>query len=342
MPLPAVRAVARIMRQGIREGEVVAAFLALPPDLPRLTGPLLLFLFLHELLFAVLAVVGNEVPGRIVGEHLPAGLAGLLQPGIRRLCRRFRRFLRFRCLLEQVLQLFKQSHIFIPLTSFSSIIPDKLSSDKKQKKKKQLLFWNVGSMMKTINDVWICYLGASHGAGVGWHLALRHPERVSAFAAFVPGPHSLAEGAMSYRQMLMQGLISAPPPFDPPINSDPARETRRQKRQAWLNSLPEADPREKQIDYGRPLMRLGTEEKLREALSTIQTPVLILGGTEDPISTPDLMMRTARCLPHCKLVIYSNCGHNIDTDITEEVAEETNRFLTQACRNGKWYAPVNS
>ena len=187
-----------------------------------------------------------------------------------------------------------------------------------------------------------CYLGASHGAGIGWHLALRHPERVSAFAAIVPGPHSLAEGAMSYRQMLMQGLISAPPPFDPPVDSDPARETRRQKRQAWLNSLPEADPREKQIDYGRPLMRLGTEDKLKEALSTIQTPVLILGGTEDPISTPDLMMRTARCLPHCKLVIYSNCGHNIDTDITEEVAEETDRFLTQACRNGKWYAPVNS
>lgn len=78
------------------------------------------------------------------------------------------------------------------------------------------------------------------------------------------------------------------------------------------------------------------------ALSTIRTPVLILGGTEDPISTPDLMMRTARCLPHCKLVIYSNCGHNIDTDITEEVAEETDRFLTQACRNGKWYAPVES
>ena len=65
------------------------------------------------------------------------------------------------------------------------------------------------------------------------------------------------------------------------------------------------------------------------ALSTIRTPVLILGGTEDPIITPYLMMRTARCLPHCKLVIYSNYGHNIDTDITEEEAEEA-----------KWYAPV--
>ena len=182
------------------------------------------------------------------------------------------------------------------------------------------------------------YMGASHGAGVGWHLALRHPERVPAFVAVVPGPHSLAEGAMSYRQMLMQGIISAPPPFDPPIDGDPGREARRAVREQWLKGLPEVDPREKRIDYGRPLMRLGSEEKLREALSSIQTPVLILGGTEDPISTPELMMRTARCLPHCKLVMYSNCGHNIDTDLTEELAGEADRFLKQVSVSGKWYA----
>ena len=181
------------------------------------------------------------------------------------------------------------------------------------------------------------YMGASHGAGVGWHLLLRHPERVKGFVAVVPGPHSLAEGAMSYRQMLMQGIISEPPPFDPPIDDDPGREARRSRRQAWLDGLPEADPREKQIDYGRPLMRCGTEEKLCEALSSIRTPTLILGGTDDPISTPELMTRTAHCLPHCKLVMYSNCGHNIDTDLTEELAEEADRFLRQAEKNGKWY-----
>ena len=147
---------------------------------------------------------------------------------------------------------------------------------------------------------------------------------------------------MSYRQMLMQGIISAPPPFDPPIEDDPEREARRARREAWLGGLPEVDPREKQIDYGRPLMRLGTEEKLCEALSSIRTPVLILGGVEDPISTPELMMRTARCLPHCKLVMYSNCGHNIDTDLVEELTEEADRFLKQAEKNGKWYKEVKA
>ena len=142
---------------------------------------------------------------------------------------------------------------------------------------------------------------------------------------------------MAYRQMLMQGIISAPPPFDPPVDGDKAREARRAERSEWLKSLPEADPREKRIDYGRPLMALGSEERLREALKSIRIPVLILGGTEDPISTPALMTRTAECLPHCKLVMYSNCGHNIDTDLVEELTEEADRFLRQAAKNGKWY-----
>ena len=42
--------------------------------------------------------------------------------------------------------------------------------------------------------------------------------------------------------------------------------------------------------------------------------------------------------PHCKLVMYSNCGHNIDTDLTEELAGEADRFLKQVSVSGKWYA----
>ena len=44
----------------------------------------------------------------------------------------------------------------------------------------------------------------------------------------------------------------------------------------WLETLPEPDEREKRVDYGRPLMSCGTEEKLREVLSSMKTPTLIL------------------------------------------------------------------
>ena len=172
------------------------------------------------------------------------------------------------------------------------------------------------------------YLGASHGAGVGWHLLWRFPDRVKAFVAVVPGPHSLDTGHISFRQMILNGMIPSPPPFDPPVEADSARGLRRSKRETWLHSLPEADPREKQIDYGRPLMQCGTEEELQRVLSSFRTPVLILGGTDDPISTPELMIRTAKCLPDCKMIIYSGFGHNIDTEIPDELAEESALFLS--------------
>ncbi|MBO4320142.1 MAG: alpha/beta hydrolase [Treponema sp.] len=184
------------------------------------------------------------------------------------------------------------------------------------------------------------YMGASHGSGVGWHLVLRHPEKVKGFVAVVPGPHSLAEGVMSYRQMLMQGIISSPPPFDPPIDDDPSRSARRKEREEIISRPKETDPREKKIDYGRPLMKYKTEENLCKELSKIKTPVLILGGIDDPISTPDLMIRTAKCLPHCKLVVYSNCGHNIDTDLIEELSDEACRFLENVESKGRVYKEV--
>lgn len=184
------------------------------------------------------------------------------------------------------------------------------------------------------------YMGASHGAGVGWHIMLRHADRVKAFIAVVAGPHSLKEGTMSYRQMLEQGIIKEVPPFNPPIDNDPLREKRRSVRAEHISHNPPADPREQAIDYGRPLMYLKTEEKLCDALGTIETPTLLIGGTKDPISKTELMMRTAECLPHCKLVIYSNCGHDIDTDLIEEVSDEADRFIKTTLENGKWYKSV--
>ncbi len=181
------------------------------------------------------------------------------------------------------------------------------------------------------------YMGASHGAGIGWHLMLMNTGRVDAFIAVVAGPHSLAEGTMSYRQMIEQGIISEVPPFDPPIDNDDKRQIRRTVREQWLSNLPEAPEAERKLDYGRPLMRFKNEENLCKALSSVEIPTLLIGGCDDPISKPELLMRTARSLPHCKLIMYSNCGHNIDTDIIEEVSEEADRFIKNVHKCGRCY-----
>lgn len=184
------------------------------------------------------------------------------------------------------------------------------------------------------------YMGASHGSGVGWHLMLMHSPKVVAFVAVVGGPHSLADGTMSYRQMLEQGIIKEVPPFDPLIDSDGNRELRREYRNKWISESPRGYAKEQKLDYKRPLMRLKTEEKLMEALRTIDVPTLMIGGINDPISTPELMMRTAGCIPHGKLIIYSNCGHNIDTDLIEETCDEADRFIRNVYKTGRWYLSV--
>lgn len=183
------------------------------------------------------------------------------------------------------------------------------------------------------------YMGASHGSGVGWHICLNHPQRLKAFVAVVCGPHNLDQGQMSYRKMHMNGLIK-PPPFNPPIDNDPARQRRRDKRALWIEGLPEQKPEEKAIDYRRPLVALANEENLKKALGNIHVPVLLLGGIEDPISPPELMVRTARCLKHCKLIMYSNCGHDVDTDLIEETTQQVALFLSGVENEGRWYLPV--
>ncbi len=188
------------------------------------------------------------------------------------------------------------------------------------------------------------YCGASHGAGTGWHLVLRHPERVECFFAIVPGPHSLAEGSMSYRNMLELGLVEPKPMVMP--TDDPRLIARREKQAAHEEAErrePDHDaifnaPEIKAIEYGRPLAYLGSEEALLEALKTIEIPVLIIGGTEDFISRPDLMMRTAACLKNCKTVVYSGFGHGID--ICEEMASEAERFYRNVKETGRFYDAV--
>ena len=98
------------------------------------------------------------------------------------------------------------------------------------------------------------------------------------------------------------------------------------------------DPVSQNIQYGRPLAALGSEEALIAALKTIATPVLILGGTEDFISRPDLMVRSAENLKNCKLVIYSGFGHGLD--IYEEMADEAEHFYRNWTGNGTVYTKV--
>lgn len=184
------------------------------------------------------------------------------------------------------------------------------------------------------------YIGCSHGAGTGWHIALRHPERLNAFIAMVGGPHNNDEGTWSFRTMGDKAPIRKSP--DPAEYEDEAIVRRIQRNAPYYKELREnVTPEEKALDYKRPLLDLGSEANVQEFLKTIQVPMLMLGGMEDSISRPDLMMRTAACVPHCKLVMYSGLGHSGPfSQIIEESVEEILNFMRNVEKNGRVYKQI--
>ena len=188
------------------------------------------------------------------------------------------------------------------------------------------------------------YAGDSHGAGTGWHLCWKHQDRLDAFVGIVPGPYNLDEGFVSYRTRILRGEKVKPMEIPPETFHDPAvtRRVRQDQEYSAEERKDHQSPEEKALDYKRPLIALENEENTKAFLKSIQIPVLIIGGTEDPISRPDLMLRAVECIPHSKLILYSGFSHNEPWMVfVEEVSSEIAYFLDNVYENdGLYYKKI--
>ncbi len=185
------------------------------------------------------------------------------------------------------------------------------------------------------------YAGDSHGAGTGWHICRRYQEYLNAFVAIVPGPYNMDEEFVSYRTKMLRGE-PVKPMFTPAEYFNDPEVTERYRRDAEYAAIEAKDhesPEERKLDYKRPLMDLENEANLKEFLESIKIPTLVVGGTEDPISTPETMLRTVSCIPNSKLILYHGFSHNEPWRIfVEEVSSEIAFFLNNVYENnGHFY-----
>lgn len=69
-----------------------------------------------------------------------------------------------------------------------------------------------------------------------------------------------------------------------------------------------------------------------EKLRNITIPVLVLWGRQDPVLPVAQAIRLAKEIPHARLGIVEDCGHNIQEEQPQEVARLVNGFLADLWR----------
>ena len=168
------------------------------------------------------------------------------------------------------------------------------------------------------------YTGHSHGAGIGWHLCMNHPDRLRGFFASGSGPH-LKDGKPtgSARKDTINAAKSRETwvPYAEkqasycakafvPLESDPviggeAKKAVEQTVEFWTNMPAQSAV----LNPRKPFAKVQTEEELAQVLGRITVPTIMMGGTEDNISSPELMLRTLRALKGSKLVLHQGVDH---------------------------------
>lgn len=188
------------------------------------------------------------------------------------------------------------------------------------------------------------YTGHSHGAGIGWHLCLNHPERLRGFFASACGPHKKdGKPTGGARMETIQAAASRETwiPYaeqkgadcakyfvkmenDPEIGQK-AKAAVEQTLQFW-REMPAVSAL---MNPRKPLPKCQTEEELVEKLSQVKTPLLMLGGSEDTISGPELMIRTLRAIPNSKLILYEGADH---VDLPNRYRKEYVKDIVAFCQ----------
>ena len=184
------------------------------------------------------------------------------------------------------------------------------------------------------------YSGMSHGAGIGWHICVNHPERLLGFFGFVAGPHSkdgVETGEARMRtikaaetQETWNAYCDEMDRKRTPVRADYMSEEEYQlwcriheEDMAWWRGMTLEEAR---LNPKKPFARLHSEAELIETLSKINVPTLLLGGAKDPISTVDNMVRSLRAVKNSKLIIYQDAGHNLDKTHKDEAVADIMAF----------------
>jgi pimeloyl-ACP methyl ester carboxylesterase len=170
------------------------------------------------------------------------------------------------------------------------------------------------------------YTGVSHGAGVGWHLALAHPESLRAFVSVVGGPH---DRTLPRTRGIGVDGANPPPMFEVPT-IDPERLRRREERtRSSRDRWQRLSAEERAISPGRLFPELATNADVGQALSQVTVPTLLLYAAQDDIIPPAMALLAATAVPGAKLVLYQDHSHSLASEAPQRLVDEVVLFMNE-------------
>jgi pimeloyl-ACP methyl ester carboxylesterase len=158
-------------------------------------------------------------------------------------------------------------------------------------------------------------IGASMGGMIAQTFALEHPHRAQSLVSIMSVTGDLAYGTPT--EDALAALVAAPPPDRAGyIESAKSWSIWGSKKYFDLNEARERAGRE----YDRSFYPEGTHRQMAaiyasgdrsEALTTLNTPTLVIHGTDDTLLTPSGGDRTAELIPGSVLLKVKDMGHDM-------------------------------
>ena len=140
------------------------------------------------------------------------------------------------------------------------------------------------------------YTGASHGAGVGWHLVLRHPEVLRGFVSVAGAPKDRTQvRSAEERARAVASRKDGPSPL----------------RADW----PE-----------RPLPQATTNAELAELLTRVRVPTLLIAGARDETISLSDTLRALVSVTGATAVVYEDAAHGVSVDRASDIVRQFTLF----------------
>jgi pimeloyl-ACP methyl ester carboxylesterase len=190
------------------------------------------------------------------------------------------------------------------------------------------------------------YWGASHGGGIGFHLALAHPEALKGFVSEVGVPHDRSRPLpeMSTLRRRQREAGNNTPEARVVVRQvlatmfNPTTDKRRLEiREKFLDEAVEKymhrAPGDLSITVGTPLPDCKTNEALGKRLAQIKVPTLLIVGAQDPQVSVEVSVVALKSIPGAKAVFFQDEGHFISMESPEKLAPEIVTFVNKL--NGK-------